>query len=226
MTEHAPPPASRNEEPRALPEALRAAPMSQGMAVPYITLAHRDRSDRPAWGNVDLIRLREVLDRALCQICGTPLGEQVILFILPSDFRQGLTVEPGLHPACAEYSARTCPLLAGRMHRYHRHPAQRLTRCADPRCHCWGWVPPRPDPARDGAPTEAWYELRLPLSEYRVITVPGTDNRPAVTGIDLKTPRLMHRIRKIRDAAGASQRERDPLAMLIVVGVLFAGTDQ
>ncbi len=166
------------DAPVPLPTALSDAPTSQGMVVPYITLAHRDRS-RAVWGNVAPLRLHEVLYHKLCQICGTPLGEQVIVFIRPSDFHQGVAVEPGLHPSCADYSTGTCPMLAGRMHHYHRHPGQRITRCTDPGCHCRAWAPPRPDPVRDGSPTEAWYELRLPLEEYHVITVPGYRQTPS-----------------------------------------------
>ncbi|MGY2116665.1 hypothetical protein ACW9HR_22395 [Nocardia gipuzkoensis] len=214
-----------SDAPVPLPTALSDAPTSQGMVVPYITLAHRDRS-RPVWGNVDPLRLHEVLYHKLCQICGTPLGEEVIVFIRPSDFHQGVAVEPGLHPSCADYSTGTCPMLAGRMHHYHRHPGQRITRCTDPGCHCRAWAPPRPDPARDGSPTEAWYELHLPLEEYHVITVPATGKRPALTGIDLRTPRLFNRVRKVRAAADPTQHRGDPLAMLVAFGALFGGGDQ
>ncbi len=54
------------------------------MAVPYITLAHRDRSYRPVWGRIDARRLREILNRRLCQVCGTPLTDQVVVFLRPA----------------------------------------------------------------------------------------------------------------------------------------------
>lgn len=218
MTAPTPPP--RRGQPTLPPISLSDAPTSRGMVVPYIALGHANRSYRPVWGRVDPARLAEIWDRKLCQVCGEPLNEQVIVFLRTSDVAAGVAVEPGLHPTCGDYSVQACPMLAGLIDRYNPHPENRVARCADPSCHCRVWVRPRPDPARNARPVEAWYQLCLPLDEYTVITVPATAQHPPLTGVDLRTPHLRQRIHKIRDAADPSQHN-DFLDKLIAFGPLF-----
>src|SRR5690606_28765449 len=96
-----------------IPIRLVGAPTAQGMVVPFVTLAHRDRS-RPVWGKLDPTRLREVLQHKLCQICGEPLTDPVVLYLRPADYLRGIAVEPGLHPECGLYSRQVCPMLVSR----------------------------------------------------------------------------------------------------------------
>ncbi|MET8779085.1 hypothetical protein ABZV58_29125 [Nocardia sp. NPDC004654] len=110
-----PKPAARETVPAraAIPIRLAAAPSAHGMVVPFVTLAHRDRT-RPVWGKLDPTRLRDTLYRKLCQICGDPLTDRVVLYIRPSDYLRGIAVEPGLHPECGLYSKQACPMLFSR----------------------------------------------------------------------------------------------------------------
>ncbi|MEV0027831.1 hypothetical protein [Nocardia sp. NPDC050793] len=147
---------------------LSNKPTAAGMVVPFVTLAHRDRS-RPVWGKLDHTRLQKILWHKLCQICGDPLTERVVLYIRPSDYLRGLTPEPGMHPECGWYSTRACPMLAGAVHRYNPHPPESFGPCEDPECGCRRWVVPEPDPrdgTREGKPAEAWYEAWLYLRDY------------------------------------------------------------
>ncbi|WP_433521550.1 hypothetical protein ACQPZ2_30135 [Nocardia pseudovaccinii] len=109
----------------AVPMRLMHAPTSHGLVVPFITLAHRDRS-QPIWGALDPVRRLHAFTRKLCQVCGDPLqiygepfGDRVVLYLRPSDYLRGIAVEPGAHPECGHYSQRACPMLHGRSSRYN-----------------------------------------------------------------------------------------------------------
>ncbi|WP_435591877.1 hypothetical protein [Nocardia sp. bgisy118] len=208
-----------------IPHRLAAAPSAHGMVVPFVTLAHRDRT-RPVWGKLDPNRLRETLHRKLCQICGDPLTDRVVLYIRPSDYLRGLTPEPGVHPECGLYSKQACPMLAGRVDRYNPHPPEQLTRCDDPVCDCRRWMAPEPDPRdgrREGQPAEAWYEAWLHLRDYVIVTDPGNDTAAPAVGVDLRPSSRIRRLRKVRDAAPGSEDSQpvDLLAALIAIRVFF-----
>ncbi|WP_327097159.1 hypothetical protein OIE68_46115 [Nocardia vinacea] len=201
---------------------LAGAPTAQGMVVPHITLAHRDRS-RPVWGKLDPAILSETFRDRLCQICGQRLYDRVVIYIRPVDYLRGLAVEPGVHPQCGYYSRRVCPMLAGRTHRYNPNPGERFSRCDDPACRCAVWTVPERDPrepAREGQPAEAWYEAWMPLSDYIIVSDPGDDTTPPAIGVDLRNARLL-KVRKIRDAAPNPDQPTDLLAALILGRALF-----
>ncbi|MFD4407722.1 hypothetical protein ACFWPH_33655 [Nocardia sp. NPDC058499] len=212
------------EGPDLIPHRLASAPTAQGMVVPFVTLAHRDRS-RPVWGQLDATRLRAALVERLCQICGDPLDDPVVVYVRPADFLRGIAVEPATHRACGAYSTRACPMLAGRIHRYNPVTRDRFARCQDPACTCRYWTRGEPEPAetpREGQPADAWYEVEIALADYRLADDPDTARSSAGVGIDLRHP-TFRRIRRIRDAApGTDDRQPvDPLAMLMVVRELF-----
>ncbi|WP_067474209.1 hypothetical protein [Nocardia amamiensis] len=188
-----------------VPVRLAHAPLSQGLVVPHVTLAHRDRT-RPVWGKLDQRRLRDTLSRRLCQICGQPLDDRVVLYIRPADHLRGIAPEPGVHPECGHYSRLACPMLAGRQDRYNPHPPEKFARCEDPACPCWRWQANERDSReapREGQPADAWYEVWIPISDYTAVHDPGTDTTPPVTGIKLRGAKLL-KIRKVRDAAPAA----------------------
>lgn len=216
----------RPREPRqpAVPVRLTHAPTSQGLVVPYVTLAHRART-QPVWGKLDPVRLREILARKLCQICGQLLGDRVVLYLRPSDYLRGVAVEPGVHPECGAYTRRACPMLSGRTHRYNPVTGAHLSRCDDPDCGCAQWAVVERDPReapREGQPAEAWYEAWLPLSDYTIVSDPGNDTTPPAVGVDIRAARLL-KVRKIRDAAptDAGDQPVDLLAALIVSRKIF-----
>ncbi|MBF6341300.1 hypothetical protein IU450_36275 [Nocardia abscessus] len=198
-----------------IPARLVHAPLSQGLVVPHITLAHRDRT-RPVWGKIDQRRLSDTVSRKLCQICGQPLADRVVLYIRPADHLRGIAVEPGVHPECGHYSRHACPMLAGRQHRYNPHPPEKFAPCEDPACACRLWQPNERDPReapREAQPADAWYEVWIPLSDYTVVHDPGTDTTLPVTGIKLRGVKLL-KIRKVRDAAPATGPTSPPTDLL------------
>ncbi|MFI9410127.1 hypothetical protein [Nocardia gamkensis] len=198
-----------------IPARLAHAPLAQGLVVPHITLAHRDRT-RPVWGKLDQHRLRETLSRKLCQICGQPLEDRVVLYIRPADHLRGIAPEPGVHPECGHYSRQACPMLAGRQTRYNPHPPEKFTPCEDPDCPCLRWQANERDPReapREGQPADAWYEVWIPISDYTVVHDPGTDTTPPGIGVNLRGVTLL-KIRKVRDAAAAADGPPLPIDLL------------
>ncbi len=198
-----------------IPARLATAPLSSGLVVPYITLAHRDRT-RPVWGNIDPHRLAEVLHHKRCQVCGEGLDDTLVLMIRPSDYLRGVAVEPGLHPECAWYSRRACVMLAGHVDRYNPVGNAPINRCGDPLCRCRYWAPPEDTtPGREGKPAEAWYEAWIRRDDYDVFTVPADESGPAATGIALRGVPL-RRLRKVRDPAPNSD-DSQPMDLLAAV---------
>lgn len=106
-------PSQPTDGPDSIPERLASAPTAQGMVVPYVTVAHRDRS-RPVWGQLDRTRLLTALVDRLCQICGDPLEDPAVLYLRPADYLRGIAVEPATHRDCGGYSTRVCPMLVTR----------------------------------------------------------------------------------------------------------------
>ncbi|MFE9322635.1 hypothetical protein ACFYOW_16825 [Nocardia sp. NPDC006982] len=112
------------------------APTSHGLVVPYITLAHRDRS-HPVWGALDPVRRLHALTRKLCQVCGQPLqiygepfGDRVVLYLRPSDYLRGIAVEPGVHQVISTPGA--APVLCDCARKDRRRPffpRRSLARC-------------------------------------------------------------------------------------------------
>lgn len=207
-----------------VPARLQSAPTAQGMVVPHVTLAHRDRR-RPVWGQLDQARLLDVLSHNLCQVCGQPLTDPVMLFLRPADYLFGIAVEPGLHPECGRYSTQACPMLAGRTDRYNPVRRDTYRACDDPHCHCTRWRFSMPDPReaqREGRPAEAWYQATISLDDYHIVSEPGTDTTPPTVGIDLRHPHF-HDLNRLRSAAPGSddQQPNDLLAVLATLRTLF-----
>ncbi|MFI6041906.1 hypothetical protein ACIA8C_09745 [Nocardia sp. NPDC051321] len=218
MTESTPAPAGAARP--SIPDRLADAPRSGGLVVPYITLTHRDRT-RPVWGKVHAPTQRRVWRQKLCQICGHPLLDWVVVYLRPSDYGRGIGVEPGMHPECAHYSASACPVLAGRLDRYHPDPDRHLSACGDTRCGCRIWRRVTDEPSHlAGQPAEAWYEGWLPLSDYTVVTDHGNDTTPPITGVDVREVRL-RKLRRIRASAAGGEQSMDLLAMIIAGRKVF-----
>lgn len=196
------PPSPSGPDRVPVPARLAAARRARGLVVPFITLSHRDPA-RPVWGMLDPARAHHVLWGKCCQICGQPLTDRVVVFIRSSDYLRGLSIEPGLHPECAHYSRRACPMLAGQQHHYHPNPALRLAHCGDPTCRCRAWRDRDPDSRErpnDGRPVEAWYEAWIGIADYQVIADPGSQSSDPAVGIKLTGVRFL-RLRKVRHSA-------------------------
>jgi hypothetical protein len=168
-----------------IPVALAHLPVVAGMVVPWVTASAAD--GRPVFGQIDATRHDSCLMRRLCQVCGDALGDRTVLLVRDRDLRNQFTAEPGLHPWCAAYTMRACPMVAGRMDHYRRTPRS-TTAGPLPR-------PPHAEDdvlsalvdlavlleransisqsaARRGAPAEPWSAIWVP--RYDVIRDPAT----------------------------------------------------
>lgn len=214
-----------------IPADLHHAPRAQGLVIPYLTLCHRGRV-APVWGAIDPERYAVVLALRLCQVCGEALGDgegpgnQVVVFIRPQDWIRGIGPEPGLHPACAAYSTRGCPMLAGRMPTYRSNAvAARIAPCGDPDCDCPQWAPPGPESdeaQRAGKPAEPWYSALINARDYQIVRYSGNESGPSGYGVDLRNVRLL-RVRRVGDTV---ERGRTVLGMLADALDLFRLADR
>ncbi|RDI45308.1 hypothetical protein [Nocardia mexicana] len=201
---------------------LHDAPSAQGLTIPFVTLCHRG-GRMPVWGALDPADLQLVLSFSLCQVCGHPFGDRVVVLLRPADWLRGIGPEPGLHPECAHYATAACPVLAARVSHYRsRATAARLTRCDDPQCQCAVWKPPvtgSDEDKRAGQPIEAWYAVWIDRDHYRIARHPGDEDTPPMAGVLLRDVPLLA-IRKVRDATpdpGARSGERTVLDVLAAV---------
>lgn len=193
-------------DPVAIPRTLAHLPVIAGMAVPWITAVTAD--GRPVFGQIDGLRHTTCLLLRLCQVCGSALTSRIVLLVRDRDLSNQFTAEPGLHPWCAAYSMRACPMVAGRMDHYR----------ATPRSLTAGPVHSAPDDgdndvlsalrdltafldlaaslhqhaARRGAPAVPWSAVWV--SDYRLITDPMTRT---VSASFAHTPVL--RVRRVSD---------------------------
>ncbi|MFG3710958.1 hypothetical protein [Micromonospora sp. NPDC047730] len=146
----------------AVPLSLNHLPTVAGLAVPWITPTLPD--GRHLFGKVDASRLRAALDKYLCSICGKPLDERIVFAMRDVDLRRLLSPEPGMHPACAHYSALACPMLGGRMARYGRAVGVAAE---------VGIPLGDPGNARAGHAADRYHLVWV--NSYRVVTDPATD---------------------------------------------------
>ncbi|WP_051030235.1 hypothetical protein [Nocardia takedensis] len=154
----------------------------------------------------------------MCQICADPLTDPVVVFVRPLDYLHGYAAEPGCHPECAHYSTRGCPMLNGTQHHHAANTAARYTRCADPDCACRFWIP-QTDSARQGRPADAWYQMWLRRTAYRVVADPHPDpdlDQPPEPRVLIRgVPYL--KLRKVRDGAGTDSGRPDPLELMLAL---------
>ncbi|MCV7174756.1 hypothetical protein [Mycolicibacterium sphagni] len=113
----------------------------------------------------------------LCQLCGTGIfGAPIVLLGGPHRVSVLQFDEPPLHPQCAAYVVKACPMVAGRQERYAAGDTvshgKRGETCAKPGCDCGGWVEtpgmgPLPEPGR---PAHDWYAVYV--SDYSCAVSP------------------------------------------------------
>jgi len=196
----------------AIPVCLAHRPVIGGLAAPYITVEHRDGT--ATLGAVHSRRVDECLVKRLCQACGRPLGTRAVVFVRQTDIDHGYSAEPALHPECAAYSSRACPVLAGTMTRYRSAP-RNITdkRCPDPGCDCAGWVEDD-DQVRAGRTVEPYYALWMRLGDYGL----AADERGAPIGVAL--PQQPLKIRPVNPQAVELQRavEASAAALRLLTG--------
>lgn len=155
-----------------IPQRLLHRPIVGGLVQPWINVALHD-------GGVDFraqhhARTRQALIDSLCQVCGERLTDMIVLLGGPAQLAQNIYDEPPLHPECASYARKACPMLAGRMTTFATGPSvserERGRRCYLPDCDCGGWVPTpglEPTVRQDGAPAHPWYAVFA--NDYAVV---------------------------------------------------------
>lgn len=103
----------------------------------------------------------------LCQVCGDNLVHPIVLLGGPNQLRHLLFDEPPLHPECAVYTSRACPMVNGeRTHYADRElisQGKRGRACYDPGCDCGGWVehPNQHAANHGGDPAHEWYAVYI-----------------------------------------------------------------
>lgn len=164
-----------------IPLRLADRPTVGGLVIPWISVQHADGSAH--LGAVHGSRVDTCLNGRCCQTCGEHLGARVVLFARPADFARGYVAEPALHPECAAYSAKACPMVAGTMTHYRKNAPKVAGRpCDKPGCGCAGWVDTDGQDARAGADAEPWFAVWIRLADYRT----AVDQDGRLIGIALR----------------------------------------
>lgn len=145
-----------------IPATCEHRPTIGGRVAPWINLPLAD-------GGVDFRRhhrrlMELALQRGLCQVCGTRLGSPIVLLGGPEALNQLLFGEPPLHPECALYTTKACPIVAGELTKHPVGPSvsqgKRGKVCPTPGCDCAGWVPSTAQDAVDEPKaTRPWYAV-------------------------------------------------------------------
>lgn len=142
----------------AVPARLAPRPVQGGMVIPWIAVQLSD-------GTYDLaachgLRVSQAMLDQLCQICGDPISPPVVFFASADQLADMLFDAPPMHPECAAYSARVCPMVSGRLSAYRAKPSRATTShlgCVTPGCDCGGWTASGPDRGVTAAPP--WFAV-------------------------------------------------------------------
>lgn len=146
--------------PPPIPMRLAHRPTRNGLVVPYVSMTGTDGT--AYLGQTRGKAVAECVVNYRCQICGRPLDRtRPLLFLVTQQvIDEAFSTEPALHPECAAYSIKACPMVAGRMRTYAKHQADLAGRpCDDPECGCDGIVSTANGLAGQAAPAwfRAWY---------------------------------------------------------------------
>lgn len=188
-----------------IPASCAHRPTTGGLVIPAVNLQLAD-------GGADFRgRHQTVFERSwkktLCQVCDRPTGHPAVLFGGPEQLAAGHFNEPPLCAACASYTSKACPMIAGRLARFASRQriseGRRGKTCPDPGCDCGGWVTTDDAEAgHDGEPAWPWYAVFIDPAGYAVavhhVDVPctepgchrrgGTHRRTVVNGGLLTAP--------------------------------------
>lgn len=110
---------------------------------------------------------RDAWVKGLCQVDGQPHGPSVVFLGGPNQIAEGGHFdEPPLHPECAAYAMRACPMISGRMSHYRPGPSvsegHRGQVCDRPGCGCGGLIATEQVLHDDGSVTTRLAESRRP----------------------------------------------------------------
>jgi hypothetical protein len=161
-----------------VPARLESRPRQGGLVVPWVSLQLADGTYD--FGNMHNTRASVCFLQSRCQIDGERIAPQPLVFFVSALGLDDLTTqEPPVHPECAAYSRRACPMVAGRMKHYRRAPSRAHGPaggvCPEPGCDCGGWIPtPGQGEANAGQPAERWFMV---WCRDFAITVPDEDTQ-------------------------------------------------
>ncbi len=157
-----------------VPQHLSDRPTQGGLVVPWISVELANGSFD--LGNMHNTRVNTCFIRRLCQICGERIGDLAVFFLSTNGLEDMVAGEPPLHPECAAYSKRACPMVAGQMNHYRKTPTRTQGHvgktCPTPGCDCGGWVSTPGNGQNAGRPAEAWHMVWC--NDYD-ITVPDEE---------------------------------------------------
>lgn len=180
-----------------IPARCADRPIVSGLVVPYITL---EIDGKTMWGETRGKYVTECIVERRCQLDGQPLGEKFVFLLTQRHLDEKFTREPALHPECAAYAQRACPMIAGRMAHYswvrREHTGKK---CEVPGCGCAGWITQKAD--NRGRPAEPWFaawvtDYTIAIADAAYGLVNGN-----VNGCVLTTPPL--KVRPIVPAGAA-----------------------
>lgn len=127
----------------SIPVRLAERPTVAGLVQPWVNvqLADGGVDFRQTYGTH---RSRAWLEQR-CQVDGEPITGLMVFLGGPNQIAGGgYFDEPPLHPECAAYVTKACPMVAGRMTHYRANASitesARGAVCPDPGCDCGGWV--------------------------------------------------------------------------------------
>lgn len=146
-----------------IPARLAYRPTLGGLAIPWINV-------RLADGGADFRsthrrRWEQAWQQGVCQTCGETLDQRPVVLLGGPNQLASYFTEPPLHPECAHYAGKACPMVAGRMPVYPDRPnvslGPRGTKCPDPDCDCDGWVitPGTGSGNHGGEPAHDWWAV-------------------------------------------------------------------
>ena len=171
-----------------VPVRLAHRPLTGGLVAPWVNVVLADGGTdfRQTYGK----HWRRAWTEGVCQVDGDPIGGLMVFLGGPNQIADGgYFTEPPLHPECAAYAMRACPMVAGRMSHYRAGPppteGARGQVCPTPGCGCGGWRPTEQILHADGShtvqiaaqraealgePAHAWYAVYA--RSYRLAMTP------------------------------------------------------
>lgn len=155
-----------------IPVTCAARPTVGGLVIPAINV-------RLADGGVDFrarhqAKYAKCWEQSLCQVCGHRITERAVLFASPSELARRHVDEAPLCVPCALYSAKACPMIAGRQEMFADRgrvsEGSRGKACAEPGCDCGGWRHTDPSEGEPlaGKPAHAWYAVYVRPGAWQV----------------------------------------------------------
>lgn len=145
-----------------IPARLAHRPTQGGRVIPWIQVVLADGT--ADFRSVHETKRLEALRRRLCGVCGEPHAYYLVFLVEgEKEVRRRHFGEPPLHPECAEYTVRACPMVAGDLERHPARPTRsqgpRGEKCSTPGCDCAGWVSHDRRATRD-RPRAPWWWYR------------------------------------------------------------------